>query len=325
MADKNIQMTQRSSDNTTWDNLYPKTKASNVMTNSGSDVETCLAEKVSQDDYTKIIPYAVATGSANTYAVTLSPAPIAYGAGMAVTAKINIANTGASTLNINSLGAIPIKKANGNDVTSGNLKLNGVYTFRYDGTNFILQGEGGEYGTATAVEVLSGYTLGTENGLVNGLLSLTGTATVEDVISGKTFYSTDAKSKLTGALSPPFVMQAGDTPYISWNDNSVTSTTPTKVKSATLNVSGKYRISFKFHNQNGSTSYGQIYKNGVAYGIKRTVASGTDVQFTEDLDFNAGDEIALYFWSILYATWYSACSVKVSVIPPASYVMGLNN
>jgi hypothetical protein len=31
MADKNIQMTQRNSGNTDWDNLYPKTKTENVI------------------------------------------------------------------------------------------------------------------------------------------------------------------------------------------------------------------------------------------------------------------------------------------------------
>jgi hypothetical protein len=47
MADKNIQMTQRNSTNTGWDNLYPITKASNVQVTpisglSGTDVQTVL-------------------------------------------------------------------------------------------------------------------------------------------------------------------------------------------------------------------------------------------------------------------------------------------
>jgi len=45
--------------------------------------------------------YAAAAGSANTYIVTLSPVPTAYTAGMAIVVKINIDNTGASTLNLN--------------------------------------------------------------------------------------------------------------------------------------------------------------------------------------------------------------------------------
>lgn len=43
MADKNIQMTQRNSANTAWDNIYPITKATNVNTADGGNVEAKLA------------------------------------------------------------------------------------------------------------------------------------------------------------------------------------------------------------------------------------------------------------------------------------------
>jgi len=59
---------------------------------------------------------------------------------------------------------------------------------------------GGEYGTATAAEVLEGYTLGTEGGVVNGALALSGDALPANVLAGKTFYNTNAKSKLTGTI-----------------------------------------------------------------------------------------------------------------------------
>ena len=114
-------------------------------------------------DYVRQPGYAVATGSANTYAVTLNPAPTAYVDGMAVAVKINVDNTGASTLNVNGLGAKPIKKPNGNDVAAGNLKAGSVYTLRYNGTNFILQGEGGS-GDAQPGDVLSGKTFTNDAG-----------------------------------------------------------------------------------------------------------------------------------------------------------------
>lgn len=44
MADKNIQITQRNADNTGWDNVYPKTKASNVIADDGTDLEVQLAQ-----------------------------------------------------------------------------------------------------------------------------------------------------------------------------------------------------------------------------------------------------------------------------------------
>jgi len=42
MADKNIQMTQRNASNTGWDNLYPITKAENVLTRDGSNLAAYL-------------------------------------------------------------------------------------------------------------------------------------------------------------------------------------------------------------------------------------------------------------------------------------------
>ncbi len=152
-------------------------------------------------DFTQQIPYAMTAGSANAYTASTTPALSALVAGVAITVKFHAANTGVATLNWNGKGAKAIKKANGSDVSPGNLKLNGVYTLRYDGASFILQGEGGEYGTATASEVLSGYTFGTETGIVNGTLALSGDAVAANVLSGKTFYNTNAKSKVTGTMS----------------------------------------------------------------------------------------------------------------------------
>ena len=89
----------------------------------------------------KITPYVVATGEANIYVVSSGSLPTALMDGLSISVLIPIDSTGASTLNWNGLGAIPILKANGTSVT--NLKANGVYTLRYYNGNFILQGEGG--------------------------------------------------------------------------------------------------------------------------------------------------------------------------------------
>ena len=95
-------------------------------------------------DYTTHTGYAASSGTANAYIATLTPALSAYAEGVSLRLKINVGNTGASTVNVNGLGAKSIKKANGTDVGSGNLKAGSVYTLVYNGTNFILQGEGGD-------------------------------------------------------------------------------------------------------------------------------------------------------------------------------------
>lgn len=94
------------------------------------------------NDGTLHIPYAITSGLANTYTV-LIPNVNQYTEGMAMSVKINIQNTGASTINVNGLGAKNIIKANGSHLSGGNLRTNSVYTLRYNGTAFILQGEGG--------------------------------------------------------------------------------------------------------------------------------------------------------------------------------------
>ena len=54
-----------------------------------------------------------------------------------------------------------------------------MYTIRYSShfTLFFLQGEGGDYGNATAAEVLSGRTFGTDTGLVSGTMTNNSSAT----------------------------------------------------------------------------------------------------------------------------------------------------
>lgn len=94
-----------------------------------------------KEDYVRSPGYATATGT-NAYAVTLNPAPTSYKDGMGLVIKINTASTGATTINVNALGAKPILKANGAPVSD--LKAGAVYSIRYNGMAFILQGEGGD-------------------------------------------------------------------------------------------------------------------------------------------------------------------------------------
>jgi len=164
-----------------------------------SRAEAAAAAAVTaHDTKEKHIAYAVASGT-NTYTVSI-PGITQLVEGMSVKIKFANGNTGASTLNINGLGAKSIVKGNGGALTSGYIKAGQILHLVYTGSNFQLLGEGGEYGTATPAEVLKGYTIGTENGIVEGTLELTGNATPADVLAGKTFYSTNAKSKQAGTM-----------------------------------------------------------------------------------------------------------------------------
>lgn len=96
------------------------------------------------DAQNQTFTYASATGT-NAIAVTLSPAPTAYTAGMAVSFKAAATTTGAATLNLNSLGAKNIYKKDTSTGTviateTGDIVSGGVYTVIYDGTQFQLTG-----------------------------------------------------------------------------------------------------------------------------------------------------------------------------------------
>lgn len=80
--------------------------------------------------------YAADAGSTDAYAITLSPAPSAYANGQIFAFKANTINTGACTLNVNSLGAKTIKKQYNVDLADGDIKANQLVSVIYDGTNF---------------------------------------------------------------------------------------------------------------------------------------------------------------------------------------------
>ena len=80
--------------------------------------------------------YAAGTGT-NTITATLSPAPAAYAAGQRFTIKPAATNTGAVTINLNSLGAKAIQ-VNGSALLGGEIVINIPFTIEYDGTQFQL-------------------------------------------------------------------------------------------------------------------------------------------------------------------------------------------
>lgn len=108
-------------------------------------------------------------GAANAYTAQTTDIGSDYPDGLGVVVKIHAANTGPATLQLNALPAKSIKRANGRDVTAGALAVNGVYTLRYNGTDFILQGEGGS-GNATPAQVLSGRTFTNDEGEQTGAM-----------------------------------------------------------------------------------------------------------------------------------------------------------
>lgn len=85
----------------------------------------------------QFVQYFAETGVADAYVITPSPAISAYAVGQRFSFKAVNANTTASTLNVNGLGAKTIKKlAGATDLVSGDIGAGQLVTVEYDGTNF---------------------------------------------------------------------------------------------------------------------------------------------------------------------------------------------
>lgn len=84
------------------------------------------------------LTYSIDTGSANAYVATPIPAVSAYTEGMVISLKIANTNTGASTVNVSTLGATPIKKNATQDLAAGDLLAGQIVELEFDGTNFQL-------------------------------------------------------------------------------------------------------------------------------------------------------------------------------------------
>lgn len=83
------------------------------------------------------LTYAAVSGT-DTYTMTLFPAITAYAAGQVFYGLVTNANTGASTLNVNSAGAKAIVDIEGNALSAGVIAAGTFCQFGYDGTSFVL-------------------------------------------------------------------------------------------------------------------------------------------------------------------------------------------
>jgi hypothetical protein len=111
----------------------------------GGQKHTGVADGVAANDYAALGQlqdgfgtYAEDTGAANAYEIALSPALTAYIAGQVFRFKALATNTGASTIDINGLGAKSITSELGAALDAGNIAAGGIYSIVYDGTQFQL-------------------------------------------------------------------------------------------------------------------------------------------------------------------------------------------
>jgi hypothetical protein len=97
------------------------------------------------------------TGAADAYVVALSPAATSYVTGMPVVFIAANDNTGASTINVNSLGVKTIKKLQGSsDLAQGDILAGGLVVLIYDGTYFQIQSPVGNASSTSGSNTFGG-------------------------------------------------------------------------------------------------------------------------------------------------------------------------
>lgn len=82
--------------------------------------------------------YGASSAGSDTYAITPTPAITAYAAGQKFRVKVDVANTGAATLNVSGLGAKAIVTPSGAALATGDILANQIVELVYDGTSMMM-------------------------------------------------------------------------------------------------------------------------------------------------------------------------------------------
>lgn len=128
-------------------NLY-KTENNNIITGSAQSLSDAISNQMAIGvSRFSANNFYIDSGSADAYVLTLAAsmtnpvsATVDYFIGMTIRFRAGNANTGASTVNVNSAGVKNLKKEDGStDLVAGDIPTTQDSIFRYDGTSFVLQ------------------------------------------------------------------------------------------------------------------------------------------------------------------------------------------
>lgn len=85
--------------------------------------------------------YGTTAGGTTVFTVTTTPTYSSFKVGQLINVKMNATNTGAATLNVNSIGAKSIVDVRGNAIDANSLVINRIYELAWDGTNLVLKSQ----------------------------------------------------------------------------------------------------------------------------------------------------------------------------------------
>ena len=154
------------------------------------------------------------TTGTDTYAITISNHPLIYSSDLLLFIKFTNANTGASTLNINSIGAISIKKNVSDALISGDIKAGQILLLVFDGTNFQLAGDDDSAIWGNITGTLSNQT-DLQTALDTKLVKTNNLSDVDNVVTARTNLSVASKVEIQNSSEVTGLAVGTDTYTIS--------------------------------------------------------------------------------------------------------------
>lgn len=165
--------------------------------------------------------YAADAGGTDAYAITVAPVPTAYVTGQVFRFKANTANTGTATLNVNSLGALTLKKPSASGYTTletGDILANQLVEVMYNGTDLIV--------TSTLSSALSSSGLYYSQTIGTNLNGVTTAATAFNMFTSETDGSVLYSVLRAGNTSAFLERWAKDSTGAYYRTHSVSHSTP---------------------------------------------------------------------------------------------------
>ncbi len=165
-------------------NITPLTRARSANVNDVDDACGTSFALIPDETLMKQgkVTYAADTGTADTCLISLAVSPASYADGLEITFKPAVTNTGATTINVNSLGVKSIRNIDSTALVAGALVAGAPAKIVYSTTSGFFhllssaafQAASGSYATLNGIETLANKTLTSPT--INGA-TLTGTIT----------------------------------------------------------------------------------------------------------------------------------------------------
>lgn len=227
------------------------------------------------------------------YAVSLTPAITAYTTGMSIIFKADVANTGACTIDVNSVGVKSIKTVDGNDPQDGAIRVGQLVQLVYDGTNFVMQNED----SATT----------TNKGIVEK-------ATPTETLNGTADKYPDAKE----------ISDTWWTEIVAWDSNTLATSSATvdsnwssnasyeKKREIEVDAAWTYKANWSIEGNWSNVSVkSRIYVNGSAVSGEFDAGGDSLISYSYDVTVSAWDLVQLYTYRDGGTSTYKVLSMNL--------------